>query len=480
MVKAILFDLDGVLVDTDRLHFQALNDALLTHGLPIISDREHLAIYKGLPTAQKLTVLAQRHGLVIAPSILSAVKELKQSLTLAAVRAAIVPDFEKIAMCGRLRTQYKLAVCSNAKRESVVAMLKSAQLYEHIDLCLGNDDVHEPKPSPEMYLKAMRHFEVSPEEALIVEDSEVGKRAARDSGAFVCAVKNCAEVNLYRVTTSLAEAERVNVLIPAAGQGKRFLEAGFHYPKPLIQVNKTPMIELVLRNVRPLGRPVVLLQKEHCETYCADQVIAQIDPRSEIVRVDGITEGAACTALLAEHLIDTPQELILVNSDQFLEYDLREFVSAMRAQKADGGILTFYAQESKWSYAATGPDGRVVKVAEKEVISAHATVGVYYFRTGRSFVKAAKQMIAKNIRVNGEFYVCPVYNELILNGAKVYIHEIDRRKMHGLGTPADLANFLNSKCATEIIELDRTILESDLDTSGEPNVGLSATVRLND
>jgi HAD superfamily hydrolase (TIGR01509 family) len=467
MVKVILFDLDGVLVDTDSIHYQALNEALLAQGIPIISEREHAAMYKGLPTKQKLKMLSDRHNLRISESALMTIQAHKQSLTLDWLRSGISPDFEKVQMLSKLHRRYKIGVCSNAKRESVSAMLQAAQLINHVDLFLSNDDVTEPKPSPEIYHKAMTHFGATPEEVLIVEDSEVGRRAAREAGAFVCAVKDSYEVNYYRISTALVEAESVNVLIPAAGQGKRFLEAGFYYPKPLIPVRDVPMIALVLSNTRALGRPIVLLQKEHCEVYCADKVIQGLEPRSRVVQVDGLTQGAACTALLASELIDTPQELILVNSDQFLDYDLTTFIESMRGLKADGGILTFPAQESKWSYAATDSDGRVTRVAEKQVISPHATVGVYYFRTGRAFVKAAKQMIDKNIRVNGEFYICPVYNELLEEGARVFIHEIERAQMHGLGTPEDLAAFLATKQETVIVELEQSLEDAHTDGSNE-------------
>lgn len=227
------------------------------------------------------------------------------------------------------------------------------------------------------------------------------------------------------------------------------------------------MIALVLSNIRALGSPIVLLQKNHCEIYCADKVIKKLEPRSRGIQVDGFTEGAACTALLASELIDTPQELILVNSDQFLDYNLTPFIESIRGLGADGGILTFPAQESKWSYAATDSDGRVTRAAEKQVISPHATVGVYYFRTGRAFVNAAKQMIDKNIRVNGEFYVCPVYNELLEEGARVFIHEIERGQMHGLGTPEELATFLANKQETVILELDARLEDAHTDYSSQ-------------
>jgi dTDP-glucose pyrophosphorylase len=202
------------------------------------------------------------------------------------------------------------------------------------------------------------------------------------------------------------------------------------------------MLDLVLENFRSLGRPIVIMQARHVDRYCADSLIRGLAADAEIITVDGMTEGAACTVLAAESLIDNGNELILANSDQVVDADLGAFVARMRELQADGGILTFRDDNPKWSYARVDASGRVGEVAEKRVISEHATVGIYYFRRGSDFVRAAREMIRKNDRVNGEFYVCPAFNELVATGSNVYIHEIDAYEMHGLGTPEDLAAYL--------------------------------------
>jgi NDP-sugar pyrophosphorylase family protein len=275
----------------------------------------------------------------------------------------------------------------------------------------------------------------------------VGRAAAHASGAVVCEVAGPAEVNLYRVLSTVREAERVNVVIPAAGRGSRFEEAGYVHPKPLIDVEGRPMIDLVLEDLRDVGRPVVLLQAEHIERYRADAAVEHCAPDARVVPVSGITEGAACTVLLAEELIDGPGELVLANSDQVVDADVAAFVAAMRAQGADGGIMTFRATESKWSFARVGDDGLVAEVAEKRPISDQATVGIYWFRHGSAFVRCARRMIERDLRVNGEFYVCPVFNELIAEGAEVRTWEIDRSQMHGIGTPEDLQAFVAFRAA---------------------------------
>mgnify|MGYP003116102651 FL=1 len=160
----------------------------------------------------------------------------------------------------------------------------------------------------------------------------------------------------------------------------------------------------------------------------------------EIVQVDGITEGAACTTLLAKQFIDNDEPLVMANSDQFVEWDSNEFMYSMTADNVDGGILSFEATHPKWSFAKLNDDGFVSEVAEKKPISNIATVGVYYWKKGSDYVKYAEQMIDKDIRTNNEFYVCPVFNEAIGDDKKVKVFPID--KMWGLGTPEDLDRYV--------------------------------------
>lgn len=461
MISAVIFDLDGVLVDADELHYAALNRALNAFDIDSISKQEHGAIYKGLPTRVKLQIMTERRGLPL--SLHGEIAKLKQILTISDLEAAVPVDQQKVDMLARLAKRYKVAVCSNAKRESMKALLKHTGLLSYFHCILSCEDVAQPKPSSEIYLRAMEKLHVNPNETLIIEDSEVGKQAAHASGAYVHHVSDPSGVNYFTVTTAIKQFETPVIVIPAAGLGKRFAEVGYLYPKPLIDVAGRPMIERVLKNIEGLGDPVIILQKQHCMQYAADKLIRQIEPRASIQTVDGLTEGAACTVLLAEQHIDPDRELIIANSDQVVDYDLSLFIDSMRKRKADGGILTFFADHPKWSYAAVGEDGWVSEVAEKKVISAHATVGIYYFRTGRQFLAATRRMIDKNVRVNGEFYVCPVFNELISEGGKVAIHSLDKEKVFGLGTPEDLDTYLGRTTKphkeTEIVILTHRGLE---------------------
>ena len=231
----------------------------------------------------------------------------------------------------------------------------------------------------------------------------------------------------------------LNILIPASGRGSRLVAAGHQKPKPFIDVLGKPMISRVILNVKP-AQPhkfTVLLQRNH---MLAAGVAGIYDCR--VLVVSEMTEGAACTALLAKEQIDSDDPLMIVNSDQLLDWSVDQFLAV--AAPWDGAIVTFPATDPKWSFVKT--DGTFVKeVAEKRQISDEATCGIYWWRTGRSFVECAERMIAKDIRTNGEWYIAPVFNELIADGGKVVTYPIPAESMHGLGTPEDLAAYLEKQ-----------------------------------
>ena len=130
----------------------------------------------------------------------------------------------------------------------------------------------------------------------------------------------------------------------------------------------------------------------------------------------------------------------MANSDQIVDWNSREFIYSMYSKNADGGIATFKSSHPKWSYAKTDDFNKVIEVAEKKPISNEATVGIYYWKHGSDFIKYAEQMIEKNLRVNNEFYVCPVFNEAINDNKHVYTFPV--KKMWGIGTPEDLKEYL--------------------------------------
>ena len=242
------------------------------------------------------------------------------------------------------------------------------------------------------------------------------------------------------------KAERLNIVIPMAGHGSRFRDAGYDRPKPMIEVHGVPMIEVVVKNIKPVRahRFIFLCLEAHLKQFGLDEHLRKIAPGCEIVPVRGVTEGAACTVLLAQEFFNTSEPLMIANSDQFVEVDINAYLNAADIAEADGLIMTMKANDAKWSFVGFDPQGRIDRVVEKEVISDEATVGIYNYAHGSDFVDGANAMIGKNIRVNNEFYVAPVYNELIAAGKKIIHFNIGEvgRGMHGLGTPADLDNFL--------------------------------------
>jgi NDP-sugar pyrophosphorylase family protein len=238
----------------------------------------------------------------------------------------------------------------------------------------------------------------------------------------------------------------LQIVVPMAGRGSRFVKAGVMVPKPLIPVGGRPMIEWVIENIRP-ARPhrfIFLCLKEHLERY--PEVPAELThlcPRCEIIPVNAVTEGAACTVLLARALVNSGDPLMIANSDQIVDLPINQYLAAGDAPGVAGLIMTFWSDHPKWSYCRIRDDGTVGEVVEKQVVSNEATVGIYNFRSGSDFVGAADAMIAANLRVNNEFYVAPCYNQLIKQGMKIITMRTGREYegMYGLGIPEDLKFF---------------------------------------
>jgi len=453
--KLVIFDLDGTLIDSRELHYDALNDALAQVGPQYIIDREeHLSTYDGLNTTKKLKMLTERKGL--PANMHDFVWKEKQTSTFKLIKR-FKKDYTFIGMFQRLKERgYKIAIASNSIRETIKLSLMYIGVMEYVDYVVSNEDVKRTKPFPEMYWQCMIALNALPKNTIIVEDSHVGRQGALDSGGRLLAVEdvddahNCWErmetmMDMIENTKSDKVAWRdnnLNVLIPMAGAGSRFAQAGFTFPKPLIEVHNKPMIQVVVENLNITANYIFIVQKEHYEKYNLKYLLNLIAPDCTIVQVEGVTEGAACTTLLAKEFIDNDKHLVIANSDQFIEWNSNEAMYGFNADDIDAGMLTFKATHPKWSYAKLDDVGFVSEVAEKKVISDNATVGVYYWNKGSDYVKYAERMIEKDIRVNNEFYVCPVFNEAIEDGKKIKIKEIP--KMWGIGTPEDLSYFLEN------------------------------------
>lgn len=452
MNKLVIFDLDGVLLDSRDLHYDALNEALRkVDEKYVISREEHLSKYDGLNTTKKLKMLTEDKGLPV--QYYDQIWQDKQQATFDLIPTAYFNKDAVDAMSVLKSRGWKIAVASNSIRETVKIALQSCGAMKFVDYFVSNEDVFNTKPFPEMYWQCMSKLKALPKDTIIVEDSHIGREGAMNSGANLYPVKDAYDLKydtFMEFCKEFASVERkkvipwrnkkMNVLIPMAGAGSRFAQAGYTFPKPLIEVNGKPMIQVVVDNLNVDAHFIFLVQKEHYEKYNLQSVLNLIAPGCDIVQVDGLTEGAACTTLLAKEYINNDEPLLMANSDQFVEWNSNECLYAFTADSIDGGIVTFESTHPKWSFAKLDEHGFVSEVAEKKPISNIATVGIYYWKHGYDYVKYAEQMISKNIRVNNEFYVAPVFNEAIGDGKKIRVKNIER--MWGLGTPEDLKHYL--------------------------------------
>lgn len=450
-IRLLIFDLDGVLVDSRYTHYKTFVDALRQVKGINLSWKEHERTYDGLSTKRKLALMVEK-GL-ISESEIQPLFDLKQRLTRECLAEYITPNprIRKLLETCKSRG-LRLACASNAVRWSLEESLRLVGIYDLFELILSNEDVIEQKPSPEIYLKVMDTLGVSPEQTLIMEDSPHGRKAAYDSGAHVLEIadpQDLTEEKLFaHLQLQITEPKRtVHVVVPMAGLGSRFVAANYTQPKPFIDVLGKPMIFWVIDNMRAGVDDLDLrfhfiMRSEHRYKYGFEEHIAREGISATFHETPATTEGAACSVLLAAAEIDNADPLVIINSDQYLEININEFYRSLLNPTYDGIISTFYQPDTsdlKWSYAALDEAGLVTAVKEKVWIGPNATTGLYGWRRGADFVRYANQMITKNIRTNNEFYVCPVYNEAIADNYKIRIQNC--KGMWGLGIPEDLEHF---------------------------------------
>jgi dTDP-glucose pyrophosphorylase len=280
---------------------------------------------------------------------------------------------------------------------------------------------------------------------MILQGKSVGHSGIDSADYFnLYSPQKLAEYEQFLRSGRTRGASKPVLLIPAAGEGSRFAKAGYKKPKPFIDVAGKPMILRVLENLAyGQMRSVVVARQAHID---AEHGIQQWFSAQGVglVTTDGLTEGTACTVLLAAAHIDPEAPLIIANSDQIVDFDIEDYVHDCMQRGLDGSILCFPepGRSPKWSYAKLDSAGLVTEVKEKQAISELATVGIYLFTKGKYFIDSALQMIARNERVNNEFYTCPVYNYAIKAGRKIGVYTIEASAMHGIGTPDDLDAYL--------------------------------------
>jgi HAD superfamily hydrolase (TIGR01509 family) len=441
-----LFDLDGVLVDYRNLHrdafLQAWNNV---HTAYTISPPFHAEHLEARSTRQKIAWLGTHFS--IDPRC-EEVSSLKQRFTQSLLEVAPVYQKTREALRHAKLAGVRFACCSNSVRATVETSLRKLGPLDQFEVILSNEDVAEPKPSPIMYTTAMTHLEATRDSAIVFEDSAVGKAAAAAAGLRVVEIVDALEITSAFLDYVLKHGVRpspptINVVVPMAGLGSRFVKEGYSTPKPFLPIFERPMFETVLRNIIPPSlfgnaRIHLIVREEHRSLFEGHAM-----PNLVVHSVPALTEGAACTVLTVKEYIDNDAPLVIANSDQYLEWEAEDFYRALYHPDWDGVISTFQQEDPtdlRWSYANVNVEGEVTQVAEKRFIGPLATTGIYGWKKGSDFVRDALTMITDDVRVNGEFYVCPVYNTGVARGLR--IRTLNCKKMWGLGVPVDYEYFL--------------------------------------
>ena len=232
----------------------------------------------------------------------------------------------------------------------------------------------------------------------------------------------------------------INVIIPMAGHGSRFSDAGYFLPKLLLPVIGEPMIEAVINNLNIDGKYIFIIQRSHSIEYGLDILLKRVKPECEIIMIDEVTEGPACTALLAKEFINNDTQLVITNCDQIInDFDINKLIEFSNINKADGVLGAFISNSNKNSYMKLDTNGKAIEIKEKIVISNIATNGLHYWKHGKDFISSAERMIEKDDRYNNEFYIAPTYNYMINNGKTIlpYFYNLH----FPIGTPEDLIKF---------------------------------------
>jgi len=450
MISSIFFDLDGCLISTKDLHYKSLNLSLASLVGYEIPYEEHLAEYDGLSTTLKLKKLTELVGL--SPDLYNDIWRLKQEYTFDLLKdIKVLPNV--VETLKHLSKKYKIYCCSNSIRKTVRLSLFYTGLLEWIDDYFSNEDCVAPKPNCSIYSTVVAKFGLKPSEVLIVEDSPIGREAAFNSRCNVMEVESLEDITIENVEKRISELteqkvkpkwidKKLTVVIPMSGDGSRFKDAGYVFPKPLIEIHGRPMIKVVTDNLNIDANYIFIIRKEHNDKYNVAQMLNVIKPGCKVIQVDSLTEGASCTVLLSKEYINNDNPVLVANSDQFVEWDSNKFLYS--SQNVDGSLLTFKSVHPKWSYVKKDESGFVTEVKEKQVISDTATVGIYFWKRGSDLVNSIEEMISVNDRFNNEFYLAPTYNYLINKGKKIKTFDVEEKSVWGLGTPTDMEYFLSN------------------------------------
>ena len=232
----------------------------------------------------------------------------------------------------------------------------------------------------------------------------------------------------------------MNILVLMAGDSKQFYDKGYKHPKPLIEVNGRMIIELVANSIINLrdskDKVIFAIKRDDDQKYYISNIIKLLIEDAVIIIVESNTAGAACTALLAVDHIDNNEELLIVNGDQIIDIEYKDLLKNLGSGDYSAGTVVFKSVHPRWSYVKLDSKKNVVEAAEKVPISNHATAGTYFFKSGKDFVNYTKKMIMKDANTDGAFFICPVFNEMILDGRQIVTTEIEPHNYHSLMSPS--------------------------------------------
>jgi dTDP-glucose pyrophosphorylase len=238
---------------------------------------------------------------------------------------------------------------------------------------------------------------------------------------------------------------KYNLIIPMAGLGSRFSKHGYAIPKPLLPIGKHRMFELVVSNLAGVGleRVCIVASRSFNLQESCDLLSSKLGVPVSLVEVDGLTQGPAITAKLGLDELDSDIPVVFANSDQFIDFKVEDWLEDSEFRSLDGSILVMRDSDAKWSYVRLGESEQVLEVKEKEVISNLATCGVYLFKNPGDFYSALERAVTAVETVNGEYYVGPLFNSLVLGGKNIGIFDLGpvSSVMYGLGTPLDYEAF---------------------------------------
>lgn len=235
---------------------------------------------------------------------------------------------------------------------------------------------------------------------------------------------------------------KVNILILAAGQ-PHSEDGEISYPFCLTDFEGSTLIERLIINTQEIKNAsyTFALRDDEVERYHLDRVVRNISPGCNIARVPNATHGSACTTLLAASQFPPEEEVLVISANELVDIDFNEVIAEFRKRELDAGTLTFRSVQPRYSYVKTDKNGYVIEAAQKKPISLFATVGVFWFSTSRNLVESIKNMIRKDANVDGNFYVAPAFNEIILNQGKIGTVEIDTKRYHPLKTERQVHQF---------------------------------------